>query len=147
MHRLSLLVLAAITCIGMTTQAAQSTEPLTISGSNGLKVVYDPQTETFQAWAGDQLAREFLQVRRQDFTSALADLVGGRLSVSAFSFAGIFRYAGIQIMQNNNGYAIFDFMSIDNRIPQDEINYIINNSELTFMDELNSFSKIWVYKF
>ena len=52
-----------------------------------------------------------------------------------------------QIMQNNNGYAIFDFMSIDNRIPQDEINYIINNSELTFMDELNSFSKIWVYKF
>ncbi len=52
-----------------------------------------------------------------------------------------------QIMKNNSGYIVFDFMSIDNRIPQDEINYIINNSELIYFDEISDFSKIWVYRF
>ena len=52
-----------------------------------------------------------------------------------------------QITKNNNGYIVFDFMSIDNRIPRDEINYIKNNFELIFYNELNGFSKIWVYSF
>lgn len=52
-----------------------------------------------------------------------------------------------QIMNNNSGYIVFDFMSVDNRIPRDEIDYIINNSELIYNNEINSCSKIWVYKF
>ncbi|MCK4540386.1 glycosyltransferase family 39 protein [Candidatus Parcubacteria bacterium] len=52
-----------------------------------------------------------------------------------------------QIMQNNHGCAVFDFMSIDNRIPKNEIDYITNNSELIFNNKINSYSEIWVYKF
>ena len=50
-------------------------------------------------------------------------------------------------MQNNHGCAVFDFMSIDNRIPKNEIDYITNNSELIFNNKINSYSEIWVYKF
>ena len=52
-----------------------------------------------------------------------------------------------QITQNNRGYIVLDFMSIDNRIPKDEIDYITDNFELIFHNELNSYSQIWVYGF
>ena len=53
MRKFSLLVLATIMCLGAMTKAAQSTEPLVITGVNGLKVVYDQATGSFEAWSGD----------------------------------------------------------------------------------------------
>ncbi|MCK5509942.1 glycosyltransferase family 39 protein [Candidatus Parcubacteria bacterium] len=52
-----------------------------------------------------------------------------------------------QAMKNNHGYIVFDFMSIDNRIPTEEIDYIKKNSKFIFINETNSYSKIWVYEF
>lgn len=46
-----------------------------------------------------------------------------------------------------HGYIVLDYMSIDNRIPMEIYDYINNNSTLVFYDEINIFSKIWVYKF
>ena len=51
------------------------------------------------------------------------------------------------ITKNKHGYIVFDFMSTDDRISQDIIKYIQSNMQLVFFDEINLYSKIWVYKF
>ncbi len=53
----------------------------------------------------------------------------------------------IKLINNNSGYLIFDFMAIDGKIDGQIINYIKDNLELFYYDEVNSYSKIWVYKF
>ncbi len=66
-------------------------------------------------------------------------------------------YVGADIINNieefrlltkrNHGFIVFDYMSTDNRIPKDIINYVKNNFTLIFNQEENSYSKIWIYKF
>jgi len=53
----------------------------------------------------------------------------------------------IDVINRNHGYIIFDYMSSDNRIPKENLDFIKNNLKLEFSDEKNSYSKIWVYKF
>lgn len=52
-----------------------------------------------------------------------------------------------ETMKNKHGYILFDFMSIDGRIPDDLIKYIQENTTQYYYNEVNIFSKIWVYKF
>lgn len=52
-----------------------------------------------------------------------------------------------EIARGNHGYIIFDYYSTQNRIPENEIQYIRENFELVFQNKTNSYSDIWVYKF
>ena len=52
-----------------------------------------------------------------------------------------------EVIGANHGYIVFDYMAADNRIPAEIINYITANLDLVLYDEINSYSKIWVYKF
>ena len=52
-----------------------------------------------------------------------------------------------KIMNEHHGYITLDFMSQDNRIPLDVLNYISQNATQVFSDTINDYSKIWVYKF
>lgn len=51
------------------------------------------------------------------------------------------------LIKDKSGYILFDYMSIDRKIDLQIINYINNNLNLVFYDEINSYSKIWIYKF
>lgn len=51
------------------------------------------------------------------------------------------------LINNNSGYILFDYMSIDGRIDPKMIDYINDNLELFFYHEINNYSKIWIYKF
>ncbi|MFA6570608.1 MAG: glycosyltransferase family 39 protein [Bacteroidota bacterium] len=66
-------------------------------------------------------------------------------------------YVGAKIMDDlaelqatimtSHGFIVFDFMSIDGRIPQDIQEYIMTNLTLVFHEKTNEYSEIWVYKF
>lgn len=51
------------------------------------------------------------------------------------------------IIKDKHGYVIFDYMAIDGRLPKEMIEYIWQNFNLIFYDEMNSYSKVWVYRF
>lgn len=53
----------------------------------------------------------------------------------------------IEITDKNHGFVVFDFMSINGRIDEKIIDYIVKNMSLAFYDERNAFSRIWVYEF
>ncbi|OGI62227.1 hypothetical protein A2645_01340 [Candidatus Nomurabacteria bacterium RIFCSPHIGHO2_01_FULL_39_9] len=52
-----------------------------------------------------------------------------------------------EITSKNHGFIIFDFMALDNRIPQEILDYIYANFELIYYDKMNPHSQIWVYRF
>lgn len=52
-----------------------------------------------------------------------------------------------RLMSEHHGYITFDFMSQDNRISFDVLNYISEHATQVFSDTVNDYSKIWVYKF
>lgn len=66
-------------------------------------------------------------------------------------------YVGAKIIDNllelqttavtSHGFIVFDFMSIDGRIPQDIQDYIMTNLTLVFHEKTNEYSEVWVYKF
>ena len=51
------------------------------------------------------------------------------------------------ITNTNNGFIVFDFMSIDGRVSWDILDYINRNYQQVFFNEINPWSKIWVYRF
>jgi hypothetical protein len=51
------------------------------------------------------------------------------------------------LMLSRHGYIVYDYMSADNRIPQDILDYIGTNASQVFSDKINTYSQIWVYKF
>ena len=51
------------------------------------------------------------------------------------------------IMSTNHGFIVFDYMSMDNRIAPDILDYTRTNLNLIFHEKTNSFSEVWVYKF
>jgi 4-amino-4-deoxy-L-arabinose transferase-like glycosyltransferase len=52
-----------------------------------------------------------------------------------------------ELTNNKHGYIVFDYMAIDGKISPEINNYIQNNLKLFFFNEINSYSKIWVYQF
>lgn len=53
-----------------------------------------------------------------------------------------------EITQKKDGYIVFDYMSQDiGRIPPETIEYIRNNFTEIYANEINPYSKIWVYRF
>jgi len=66
-------------------------------------------------------------------------------------------YVGAEIINNleelknitntKHGYIIFDYMASDGKIDSTIIKYINNNFKLFFYNEVNSYSKIWIYQF
>ena len=52
-----------------------------------------------------------------------------------------------KIIQENQGFILLDYMSKDNRIKEEILNYIYQNTELVFYDKVNNWSKVWIYKF
>jgi hypothetical protein len=52
-----------------------------------------------------------------------------------------------KIRQKNHGYLVFDYMSADNRLPAEVVNYIRSTMKLVFFDKVNPWSQIWVYRF
>lgn len=66
-------------------------------------------------------------------------------------------YVGAKIIKNqtelekvtsdNHGYVVFDYYSMQDRIPKDETDYIRQNFKLVFHDKTNKYSEIWVYQF
>jgi len=52
-----------------------------------------------------------------------------------------------KLISAKHGYIVFDYQSTDGRINPSTINYIQSNLKLFFYNELNSYSKIWVYQF
>ena len=52
-----------------------------------------------------------------------------------------------KLISAKHGYIIFDYQSTDGRIDPIIINYIRSNLKLFFYNEINSYSKIWVYQF
>lgn len=52
-----------------------------------------------------------------------------------------------KIITEKHGYIVFDYMSTDNRIPSEIIQYIKDHSGLIFYDERVSYSQIWIYRF
>lgn len=53
----------------------------------------------------------------------------------------------IALMQSRHGFIVFDHMSTDRRINPLIIDYIKTHATLTFYEERNNYSKIWVYGF
>ena len=51
------------------------------------------------------------------------------------------------ITADQHGYIVFDYMSIDGKIPSDISEYIFNNFQLVFNKKENSYSEVWVYEF
>jgi len=52
-----------------------------------------------------------------------------------------------KLISDKHGYIVFDYQSTDGRIDPIIINYIQSNLKLFFYNEINSYSKIWVYQF
>ncbi len=52
-----------------------------------------------------------------------------------------------QIASSTHGYVVFDYMSATGRIPPEIVYFIRNSFEQIYFDEINAYSKIWVYKF
>ncbi len=52
-----------------------------------------------------------------------------------------------EVTKHNTGYIIFDFMSADKKIHPEILTYIQKNFTLVFNEKVNSFSKIWIYRF
>jgi len=52
-----------------------------------------------------------------------------------------------QITSSTHGYIVFDQMSITGRIPTETIDYISKNFQQIYFNEINEYSRIWVYRF
>ena len=52
-----------------------------------------------------------------------------------------------EIINNHHGFLVWDYMAITDRIPSDIVNYTQDNLEFKFYNQVNGYSKIWVYKF
>lgn len=52
-----------------------------------------------------------------------------------------------QITSSTHGYIIFDYMAITGRITPETVYYVQNSFKQIYFDEINNYSKIWVYKF
>lgn len=52
-----------------------------------------------------------------------------------------------QIMEQNSGFIVLDFLSQDIRIKEDILRYIYENFELVYENTVNYWSRIWIYKF
>lgn len=48
---------------------------------------------------------------------------------------------------HTHGYLIFDYMAIDDKIPDDIVSYIISTFPEVYHDRTNSYSEVWVYQF
>ena len=52
-----------------------------------------------------------------------------------------------QFVSSTHGYIVFDQMSITGRIPPEIVDYIRNSMKQIYFNEINEYSRIWVYKF
>jgi hypothetical protein len=52
-----------------------------------------------------------------------------------------------KIIQENHGFILLDYMSKDDRIKEEILNYIYRNTDPVFFDKINPWSKVWVYRF
>jgi len=52
-----------------------------------------------------------------------------------------------KIIQQNHGFILLDYMSKDDRIKEEILNYIYQNTKLVFSNEINPWSKVWIYRF
>jgi len=52
-----------------------------------------------------------------------------------------------EVTSQNHGYVVLDFMSINDRIPQEILDHITNNFTQVYHNKLNTYSQVWVYQF
>lgn len=89
-----------------------------------------------------------------------SDLTGPNYAIKEYDGYLVDAYTGTGIiddleilkglMAENQGYVIWDYFSIDNRLDKNIRHFIENNAELIFSDRANSqlpWTQIWIYKF
>ncbi len=52
-----------------------------------------------------------------------------------------------EVIKNNSGFIIYDYMSIDSRIHPDIVEHIIFSTKPVFYHQTNPHSQVWVYRF
>mgnify|MGYP001560218174 CR=1 FL=1 len=52
-----------------------------------------------------------------------------------------------ELASKNHGYIVLDFMAIDEKIQPDILEYITNNFAQVFYDRINTYSRVWIYRF